>query len=155
MPTQVTTTPAPYQIPPADAIFDAVFDRSLFFRIELPYDTAIAFVRRIGKYNDFEAGQVIETLERIDQLIPRMNGGPGNPNTGNRDYAISVGREGSPVIYLERFEYATKAPLADKSMKDICEEMKLWALADEAIFEVEDYNPFFNGRKVRFRFWWD
>ncbi len=155
MPSQVTTPPAPFQIPPADAIFDAVFERSLFFRIELPYDTAIAFIRRIDKYNDFEAGRVIDGLEHIDRLIPRITGGPGHPNNGNRDYTITVGREGSPVIYLERFEYATKASLADKSMKDICEEMKLCALADEATFEVEDYRPFLIGRKIRFRFWWD
>jgi hypothetical protein len=40
-------------------------------------------------------------------------------------------------------------------MKDICEETKLSALADEATYEVEDYRPFLNGRKIRFRFWWD
>jgi hypothetical protein len=43
MPAQVTTAPAPCQIPPADVIFDAVFQRSPFFRIELPYDEFIEF----------------------------------------------------------------------------------------------------------------
>ena len=155
MPTQVTTAPAQHQIPPADAIFDAVFDRSLDFRIELPYDTAVGFLRRIDKYNEFEAGRVIEALEHIDQLIPRMNGGPGNPNNGNRDYRIAIGREGSPVIYLERREYATKCPIAEKSMKDICEEMKLWASADDATYQVEEFTSFGKTRNITFRFWWD
>ncbi len=110
MPTQVTTTPAPYQIPPADAIFDAVFERSLDFHIELPYDTAIGFLRRIDKYNDFEAGRVTEALEHIDQLIQRINGAPGHPTSGNRDYNISVGREASPVIYLERLGVRPELP---------------------------------------------
>jgi hypothetical protein len=136
-------------------MFDAVFDQSLNFRIELPYDTAIAFIRRIGTYNNFEAGRVIDALERTDQLIPRINHGPGNPNNGNRDYKISIGREGSPVIYLERFEYATKAPLAEKAMKDICEEMKIWAEADEADYEVDEFTFRGPSRKITFRFWWD
>lgn len=155
MPTQVTTTPAPYQIPPADAIFDAVFDRSLDFRIELPYDTAIAFLRRIDKYNDFEARRVIEALERIDQLIPRINGGPGHPNNGNRDYTISVGREGSRVMYLERREFPVNCAIAEKSMKDICEEMKIWGCADEATYEIEEFPCWGKSRKITFRFWWD
>lgn len=152
MPTQTVTPPAEHQIPPADAIFDAVFERSLQFRIELPYDTAIAFIRRIGTYKQFEAGRVIDALERADQLIPRANYGPGNPNNGNRDYKISLGREGSPVIYLERFEYCTKAPIAEKSIKDICEEMKIWAEADEADYQVHDYTSCGLSRKITFRF---
>lgn len=155
MPTQTTTPPATRQIPPTDAIFDAVFDQSHHFRIQLPYDAALAFIRRIDKYNEFEAGRVIDALEQADHLIPRMNCGPNHPNNGNRDYTISVGREGSPVIYLERFEYGAKCPIAEKSMKDICEEMKVWASADEAIYEVEDFACFGKSRKVTFRFWWD
>jgi len=155
MPTQVTTTPAPCQIPPAGAIFDAVFDRSLDFRIELPYDMAIDFLRRIDKYNDFEAARVIEALERIDQLIQRINGGPGHPSSGNRDYSISVGREASPVIYLERWEFALDCPIAEKSLKDICEEMKIWGRADEATYEIAQFPCWGKTRKITFRFWWD
>ena len=147
MPTQTITAPAAHQIPPADAIFDAVFERSRNFRVELPYDTAIAFIRRIDTYNAFEAGRVIDALEHADRLIPRIN--------GNRDYRIIVGSEGSPVIYLERTEFATAAPMAEKAMKDICEEMKIWALADEADYEVHDYKFCGPTRKITFRFWWD
>lgn len=32
---------------------------------------------------------------------------------------------------------------------------QIWASADEATYEVEDYRPFLQGRKIRFRFWWD
>ncbi|NLY03072.1 MAG: hypothetical protein GXY83_44035 [Rhodopirellula sp.] len=155
MPTQVTTTPAPYQIPPAGAIFDAVFDRSLDFRIELPYETAIDFLRRIDKYNDFEAARVIEALERIDQLIQRINGGPGRPTSGNRDYSLSIGRESSPVIYLERWEFAPNCPIPEKCLKDICEEMRIWGRADEATYEIEDFPCWGKSRKITFRFWWD
>jgi hypothetical protein len=155
MPTQSITPPATHQIPPTEDIFDAVFERSRNFRVELPYDTAIAFIRRIDTYNAFEAGRVIDALEHADRLIPRINSGPGNPNNGNRDYRIIVGSEGSPVIYLERTEFATAAPMAETAMKDICEEMRIWALADEADYEVHDSKFCGPSRKITFRFWWD
>ena len=155
MPTKSITAPAPHQIPPADTVFDAVFKRSLNFRVELPYDTALALIRRIDTYNAFEAGRVIDALERADRLIPRINGGPGNPNNGNRDYRISIGREGSPVIYLERFEHGPKAPITETAMKDICREMTIWGLADEAHFHVDQFQSLPEYRKITFRFWWD
>ena len=58
----------------ANRIFDGVFDNSLDFKIEMPYESAIQFIRRIESYNAFEAGNVIDALERVDSLIPRKFG---------------------------------------------------------------------------------
>ena len=77
-----------------------------------------------------------------------------NPNNGNRDYRISVGREGSPVIYLERLEFNGKPKLDDATMKAVCREMELSARADEADYRVVPL-VFGPGRKIEFRFWWD
>lgn len=141
-------------IAPADAIFDAVFDRSLNFRIELPYETALSFVRRIDQYNEFHWPTVMDALKRIDGLIPRRRYQEANPNNGKRDYTISVGREGSPVIYLERLEFFDKPQLDTATMKAICREMELIASADESHYHVENFS-FGPGRKIEFRFWWD
>ena len=154
MPTQTITPSAAHQIPPADAIFDAVFERSGNFRIELPFEQAQTFIRRIDQYNEFNAPQVLDALDRIDGLIPRKQYGPGNPNNGQRDYRISVGREGSPVIYLERFEFFDTPWLDTATMNAICLEMELTASADESHHHIED-SIFLKGRKVEFRFWWD
>jgi hypothetical protein len=136
----------------ADRLFDAVFNHSLGFRIELPHEVALGFIERIGLYNEFEAGSVLDALARVDRLIPRCAFGPGNPNNGNRDYTIEVGREGSPVIYLKRFEWLTELPMSEEQMKAVCLEMQLNGKADEADYEVNDFGQH---RRITFRFWWD
>ena len=151
MPTQTITPPAPSATSAADRVFDAVFRESLQFRIEMPYDAAVRFIERVHRYNEFDASTVIEALENIDRLIPRSFYGDGNPNNGQRTYDLSVGREGSPVIYLQRFEFQTTPPLPESIANAICNEMKLIGRADEADVDVHDFGW---GRRIRFRFWW-
>jgi len=151
--TQIASPSRGGTIAPADAIFEAVFDRSLNFRIELPYDTALSFIRRIDQYNEFHWSTVTETLERIDGLTPRSRYDEGNPNNGKRDYTISVGREGSPVIYLERLEFFGKERLDDATIRAICREMELSAKADESHFRIVPFT-FSKGRNIEIRFWW-
>lgn len=161
MPTQTITPPAKnklfhtHNLSAADEIFDAVFPRSHNFRIELPYVDAIGFIHRIDSYNEFEAPAVIQALEQVDKFMPRMSYDPGNPNNGRRDYRISVGREGSPVIYLERFEFSAKTQMSESEMKSICLEMEVIGRADEARYEVEEFSFCGLSRKITFRFWWD
>ena len=154
MPTQTITAPNINQTPPANDIFDAVFEKSLNFRIELPFEEAQEFIRRIDRYNEFDASLVLDGLQRIDGLLPRMQYSPGNPNNGRRDYKISVGREGSPVIYLDRWEVFDKPELDSATMKAICREMELIALADESHYHIDQFTRV-PGRKIEFRFWWD
>ncbi len=134
-------------------IFDAVFEHTLHFRIEMDYDVLCQFVRRIGQYNDFRAETVLDALDRIDQRIPRTFYGEGNPNSGQRSYTVSIGREGSPVLYLDRYEWNHDDRLSDEQIQFICREMQVNGRADEADYEV---TPTLGGhRKVSFRFWWD
>lgn len=147
-----TTTPAPVTSTASD-IFDAVFPRSLDFRIELPYEDLLGFIRRIDQYNDFEAGAVIDALEAVDRLIPRSFYSQDNPHNGQRSYRLSIGREGSPVLYLERLELPFCTPLAEQTIQSICREMELCGRADETDYEIEPLSH--GGRLVRFRFWWD
>ena len=153
MPTQTITPPAERKI--GQDIFHAVFGKSLDFRIELPYAEALDFIGQIGQYNNFQSGAVLDALERVDRLIPRGSYGPDNPNNGQRNYRISVGRESSPVIYIERHEFSfNKNWLDEQTMKAICGEMELCGLADESDFTVEKHDCF-SGRRIQFRFWWD
>jgi hypothetical protein len=131
----------------ADEMFDAVFKRSLNFRIEMSFERAWQFLRRIESYNEFHAANVLDALERVDTLIPKKYYGEGNPNNGERSYAISVGREGSPVIYLDRYAWRQEA-IPDATCKLICREMELIGKADEADHWTE-------GNRLTFRFWWD
>lgn len=157
MSTHVITPPALSANPVADRIFDAVFDHSSEFRIRLDFDSAVSFIRRIGEWNEFQPEVVIEELENIDRRIPRTYYGPGNPNNGQRTYTLSVGRENSPVIVLERYEFdhGAASRLSDGDIRAICDTMEYIARADEAHADVHELPAGFGGRKVTFRFWWD
>lgn len=151
--TQTITTGQTEQIH-ADAMFDAVFDHALGFRIDMSYPEAQAFIRRIDQYNEFEAGSVLDALDEIDRLLPKRYFNPGNPNNGGRSFKISVGREGSPVIYIEMYEYEEFDALTEDTLKAVCQEMTVIGRADESDYEVEPLGGF-GGRKITFRFWWD
>jgi len=152
---QTITPPAEYKIAAADELFDAVFHRSSDFRIELDWNDALGFLTRVDRYNEFEAETVIQSLKRVDALIPRAWYNDGNPNNGQRTFRISVGREGSPVVYLDRYEVShfADSPLKEETMRLICQEMELIARADEATYEIRNWSG--GGGHVRFRFWWD
>jgi hypothetical protein len=154
MPSTALTT-GPNTHTHSDRLFDAVFNASLHFRVELDYDNTCRFIERIHRYNDFESGSVLQALAAIDRLIPRRFYTIGNPNNGERRYRLSVGREGSPVLYLEYYEWCGNPPLDDATSQTICREMELTGHADEADCEIDDL-PFMGGsRKLTFRFWWD
>jgi hypothetical protein len=153
MHTQATTIGNAAQIA-ADQIFDAVFERSLHFAIELDFDQASRFIRRIDRYNDFQWAHVLDALEEIDRLIPRRTYGAGNPHNGERDYTLRIGRDGSPVLYLDRLEFGDRERMTDERMQAICSEMELIGQADEAEVSVKP-TGLLSGRRITFRFWWD
>jgi hypothetical protein len=143
----------------ADAMFDAVWDRSGHFSIEMEYDVAVQFIKRIGGYNEFTPPKVLKALEEIDEIIPRAQYGEGNPNNGSRDYKIRVGREGSPVIYITRYElhrFGSPAMALDGEKVRLIEAaMKTEGAADEADTEITDHTAHGMGKSYEFRFWWD
>jgi hypothetical protein len=147
-------TPTSTPLTRIDLLFEAVFTVSLDFRIELTYDAACRFIERIDRYNEFDAGCVLAALSQVDRMIPRRSVGDGNPTDGQRTYSIAVGRECSPVIYLDRFEWHATDRLPDEHYAHVCREMTRTGRADEATYEIEPF-AIGEGRRVTFRFWWD
>jgi hypothetical protein len=152
---QSTESPTKIQFDKGNKIYEGVFDQSLHFRIQMHNDAAMQFIRRIGGYNDFQPENVIKALEYIDRLLPRRYYHEGNPNNGERRYEISVGREGSPVIYLDFHEWGNEDYIDTSTLKTICGVASLGGLADEADFAIEQIAGFGGSRQITFRFWWD
>lgn len=152
MPTQSITIGNAAQAA-ADQVFDGVFERSLNFAVELEFEQARHFIRRINQYNDFHWARVFDALDAIDRLIPGCHYGPDNPNNCRRSYTLKVGREGSPVLYLERYEWGNRERLTDDRIEMIRSSMEAIAQADEADVEIRPLA--IGGRRIEFRFWWD
>lgn len=145
----------------ADAMFDAVWKNSPHFRIEMEWEEARQFIRRIEAYNNFEWQKVHIALDLIDHIIPRMEygmiGGKPNPNNGRRNYRLEIGRERSPVMYIDRYEFndiSQQPPLTEDMCKEICKIMEDIG-ADEADYTIEEETNMNHSRHIELRFWFD
>lgn len=127
-----------------------MFDNSLHFRYETKEADIDTFLDVIGDYNEFDAFQVKEMLAMMDKILPYYT-------SGQRRYKTSIGREGSPVIYLTI--YATgndnktlveQLKLAEPVLKKIAHET---GKADEFGMEYTNYEH--NFTKIEIRMWWD
>lgn len=148
----------------ADTIFDAVWKNALSHTIELEWEEARQYIKRIEQYNEFEWEKVHHALDLIDAAMPRMEypkmaDGSENPNSGRRNFSIKVGRERSPVIYIELYELPAygnpTTPLTMDKVDYIKSIMREVAVADEADCEIQDMRAHGMGIRYEFRFWWD
>ena len=117
---------------------------ALFYRVRLNPAEAERFARQVGDDDHLAA-----LLNAVDAVIPRMDFGPANPNSGKVSHSYEVGRECSRVVYLDWVRsYAPKGfdwPALEARLREIGEE----AGADE-------YGPEEDGALgFRYRFWWD
>ena len=113
-------------------------------------------------YNEYNKYTVMGAMKQIDQIIPREKYGKDNPNNGNRSYEITVGRESSPVMYLEMKHIGWNGTdpkdevLSEEDVKKIKDIMRTEGLCDEADYELEETQAFGNRWAIeKFRFWWD
>lgn len=141
----------------ADSLAAAlILDRACTsWQAELTFDDAIEFMNEADMYNRMEQAKMLNLLANIDAAFPKaqypdVNGKP-NPNNGNRVFKLSVGNEGSRVLYVSVYRGPSSMALG-LSWDSIKNSFALFgdlALADEANVS-EDSEHFF-----RFRFWWD
>lgn len=160
----MTTVEAAVANSKADMIFDAVWPNTLGCKLELGWEEARQFIRRIDQYNDFDHEKVLHALDLIDAAMPRMSygnmpDGRPNPNNDKRNFTIEVGRERSPVIYLELYELHSygnpTVPMTPEKVEYIKSVMHEVGMADEYDCDVQDYRKHGMGIRYTFRFWWD
>ena len=147
---------------PTKEFLNQMFEFSLNHRMQLDFDQALDYIDAIESYNNFDACSVKAMLNAIDVIIPREYYNEGNPNNGNRAYKISIGRENSPVIYLDLIAFRQAVPAFQTGYADLVAKIHAAAkiaYCDEFSHEYDEYRvterqgPL--SASLEIRMWWD
>jgi len=117
--------------------------------VTLEHDQAATFLAAADCYNEFTAEGLGELLAAVDRIIPRLDYGPTNPNTGRRAYRLEVGNENSRVLYVT---VPTKCGLpAGTDAIVLAERLQVAAASANAdeFWDTESQDF------LRYRIWWD
>jgi len=116
-------------------------DGRLHWNVTLNPIETLAFARVVDP-------ELAKMIREINELIPVINYGPENPNTGHTYHNFKVGRECSRVVYLE----LVKAYLPKNfNYFDLFGE--LTALSEK--YGADEFTIDEGDRSVSARFWWD
>jgi len=129
--------------------FNNMWKWSINFQVKFTPEEMPTYLKQEKHYNEYDGAKVREMIQKIDALTPTKYYNPGNPNNGKPHHVYNIGREGSPVIYLEirkiympnNFDYDTYT----MDLKRLAYE----AEADEAGIITNNDHEFIA------RFWWD
>lgn len=120
------------------------------YQIQFTPAEAREFVAQADDYNKFEKADLVRLVEKINEMIPPMDFGSTNPNTGRPHHRFIIGNECSRVIYVEVYKgYLSWKPTRYLLLAEQLHAASQSAHADEAGLTQDDMNTF------RFRFWWD
>jgi hypothetical protein len=72
----------------------------LHWQAKFTPEQAVEFVQNAQTYNNFTQDGLTKLIKNINELVPKMNFGEGNPNNGKSHHSFSIGNEHSRVIYL-------------------------------------------------------
>ena len=115
------------------------------YRVQMEPEEARSFARLCPA----EDGSLAVLFDAIDQAIPVMSFGPGNPNNGMPAHTYEVGSEHSRVVYLD-----WPRSYAPKGFDFLALETRLREIAEDA--GADEYGPEADGPfGFRYRFWWD
>ena len=139
------------------AFYRQVLNLSLEMRIQLPYEEVLNMAS-IDEYNNFNVDRLKLILDKIDSLIPTTYYNENNPNNGRRLYTLSIGREGSMVVYLNLsgFSISDGSREAIKIIREKVQELEIYAREKALVDEFSiDYNSNEYGEELELRLWWD
>jgi hypothetical protein len=126
------------------------------YEIEMRPDEAVEFLRRCEPEN-VSNDEWVSLVQEINHLIPPMQYGPDNPNTGQPHHTFRIGRDYSRVIYLRIVKryLSTEPPFQYRETLD-------WDTLDSKLVHLavvhsadEAWNIKNDEHEYQFRFWWD
>jgi hypothetical protein len=131
------------------AALSHVMHGSLDCRIRVDPSVAARTIRIFGGYNEMTIEGFVRLLREIDRIVGRMSYQSDNPNNGFIGYKIDIGREGSPVLYVELGEYDWRTSQPKPFSEPV--QRELYAAARRALADEIDFIN--EGRTLRI--WWD
>ena len=151
------------------AAFKNVFDSTLTMRYEIRTShkvdlekAVLPYLEAIGHYNEFNPEVVMALLKEFDGMAPKKHYEEDNPNEGSRVWDISIGREGSCVLYIHWNDFGWNnydTDQMDRAVNDlvarVAEEV---GKADEYDYKREELGTVMSGKmgySHEVRIWWD
>jgi hypothetical protein len=117
---------------------------------EFTPDEAQAFVARCQVYNNMTHEKLVRLVRAINRIIPAMDLGETNPNTGTPCHCFKIGNEGSRVIYVQVRKWAV--PEKRGQWKRLAEQVRQFASEAGA----NEFHVSKNDRhELLLRIWWD
>ena len=152
------------------AAFKHVFESTLHLKFEIKTASKVElekavqpYLETIGDYNEFNPERVMAMLKEFDKIAPTKHYSEGatNPNEGSRVWDVSIGREGSCVLYIHWYDFGWNN--YDKgNMVEAVRHLKRIAIdeakADECDYEDETLGAGISNavaHKHSVRIWWD
>lgn len=129
--------------------YSKVFELSLDMLIKLPYDEILEAAKGVGGYNEFNPEDLEKMMVMFDEIIPRKYYNQGNPNNGMRAYDLSIGREGSMVLYYSIYDIHSEAVNTVKEKEARLKDIAL------GIGKADEFNIEEEGNWTKIRIWWD
>lgn len=120
---------------------------SLNYKIKLHPNEVYWLVKNVDTKSNIEQDKIINLIEEIENIVPRRQYAPNNPNNGDFAYYYEFGREYSRVIYLhveKKFVNNMSSGCFELYMKKCAES------AETNEFSFEENDVFYT-----MRFWWD
>lgn len=120
------------------------------YRVKMTPGELLAFAQASVGYNQYDPDYLKDLVEFVDRIVPRMNYGSDNPNTGGTQFDFFVGNENSRAVYVNVLKLAF--PDGERGANNLAKKLVVWGTqhgADEASVTRNDSMWFV------FRLWWD
>lgn len=122
---------------------------STHYRIEFSPTQALKFIQRADPQSECWSREPLAFLQAINQTIPAMQFGAGNPNNGKPHHRFFIGREFTRVIYLDMAMAYLENTVEDLPalIEKISQLGFEYHAQESAVYEQ-------SAAGILFRFWW-
>ncbi len=123
--------------------------------LQLDSSRLCGYIKACGSWNDFKAGQVIGAIEKMETVVPKMDYGPNNPNTGHTIHKWKVVHGCEYVImefdFISATDFARVKEFYGKHFSPIGSSIKADSIRMEET-ALDDIGQYYSAELI---WWWD